>query len=465
MSEALNKLAGAGDGRLVRGSGATTVEDSGRSLGAEPRYGLVLLFGRLSGERRMFELEKSALRIGREVDGVRDVRLHDSRASRRHAEILWSEVRRRYWIRDLGSRNGVHVNGARVAREVLKPGDVIRTGETVFRFGVAPPETPDLLAIDEPFVGVSRSLASTLERAGRVASSDAPVLVLGPTGTGKEMLVDTIHRASGRRGALVAVNCAALPAHLVESELFGHEKGAFSGADSARAGLFRAAQGGTLFLDEVGELPADAQAKLLRALEAKAVRPVGAAGETPIQVRVVAATNRDLGAEVREGRFRADLFARLAETVVQLDALRDRLEDIDPLWRHFVAKLGQGAAIELSGAAFEAMALHSWPLNVRELRQVVRSAFLTLPGGGVLDAADLPLTMRPTRPEASAVEQEPTSALASFVCGEVPTSRQLRQLVEEFCGNVKEMAAFLGKDRKQVYRWLQRDQIDPDAYR
>jgi DNA-binding NtrC family response regulator len=259
----------------------------------------------------------------------------------------------------------------------------------------------------------------------------------------------------------VPVNCAALPSHLAESELFGHERGAYSGADSARPGLFRAAQGGTLFLDEVGELPSEIQAKLLRALDTSSIRAVGAAAETRIDVRIVAATNRELAEEARGGGFRADLLARLGELVVRLDPLRDRPEDLDPLWRHFVARLGDGAAIEPSGAAFEAMALHDWPLNVRELRQLVRSALLLKPKGGELGVEDLPLAMQPPRSAAPGCGA-PASLLAE---GEAPEARQLRDLVEEFNGNVKEVAAFLGKDRKQIYRWLQRHQIDPEAYR
>ena len=262
---------------------------------------------------------------------------------------------------------------------------------------------------------------------------------------------------------MVPVNCAALPSHLAESELFGHDKGAYSGADCARPGLFRAAHGGTLFLDEVGELPADIQAKLLRALDTGSIRPVGNAGETRVDVHIVAATNRDLAEEVRAGEFRADLFARLGELVVRVDPLRDRPEDLEPLWRHFMAELGGGAVVEPNGVAFEAMALHAWPLNVRELRQLVRSALLVKPEGGVLDVEDLPAAMRPSRSAADLLDHEPPLPL--LVEGDVPDGRQLRHLVEEFEGNVKEVAAFLGKDRKQVYRWLQRHQIDPQAYR
>jgi transcriptional regulator with AAA-type ATPase domain len=452
-------------GTSGRTSPQTTVEDTGQVLTEVQRYALSLLFGRVFGDRRSFELgDDDPLPVGREVDEEQGIRLDDVRASRRHAEIHWSELHRRHWVRDLRSRNGIYVNGTRVAREVLKSGDVLRVGDTVFRYGPAPAEGL-LVRIEPPLVGRSSSLAATLDAAVRVAASDAPVLVLGETGTGKEHVARTIHGASGRTGPVVPVNCAALASHLVESELFGHEKGAFTGADAARPGLFRAAQAGTLFLDEVGELPADIQAKLLRAVDTGSIRPVGAVAETPVDVRVVAATNRELAGEVRSGGFRADLFARLAELVVAIDPLRERPEDLEPLWRHFVVELGHGTTLEMSGAVCEALALHRWPFNVRELRQLVRSALLRRPRGGTLSLEDLPPPMRPTSPAASRKSAEPSSAPALVAPGEVPTKQQLRQLVEEFHGSVKDIASFLGKDRKQIYRWLRKSNIDPDAYR
>jgi DNA-binding NtrC family response regulator len=441
----------------------TTVQDGGTAPKEEPRRALVLVFGRVHGAERCFEVGTEPVHLGREPSHGVHLRLEDSRASRSHAEIIWSDVRREHWIRDRDSSNGVYVNGVRVRQRVLELGDVVRVGSTVFRYGAAPVDTGPSRPIEAPFVGVSRSLRTSLDRAERVAALDAPVLILGPTGAGKELVAQHIHRGSGRKGPMVAVNCAALPSHLAESELFGHDKGAFSGADSSRPGLFCAAQGGTLFLDEVGELPGDIQAKLLRALDTRSIRPVGTAAETRVDVRVVAATNRDLAEEVRAGGFRADLFARLGELVVRLDPLRDRPEDLEPLWRHFMAQLGDGRAVEPNGAAFEAMALHAWPLNVREVRQLVRAALLLKPDGGELDVEDLPAPMQPSR---SAVpDRSDRAPVPPLEEGEVPDARQLRHLVEEFGGNVKEVAAFLGKDRKQIYRWLRRHHIDPQAYR
>jgi two-component system, NtrC family, response regulator HydG len=189
--------------------------------------------------------------------------------------------------------------------------------------------------------------------------------------------------------------------------------------------------------------------------------------EVPVDVRVVAATNRDLAEGVARGSFRADLYARLAELVVELAPLRERPEDLEPLWCHYVSQLGQGTDLRLSGPAFEAMALYAWPFNVRELRQLVRKMLLLKPNGGELAVSDLPPGMRPRRQDEGTRTEEIGLApkLPLVAPGEVPSKEDLRRLVEEFDGNIKEIANFLGKDRKQVYRWLRREQIDPDAYR
>ncbi len=455
------------DGRSGSGSGSTdtTVESPSNQRSAEqPRVGLILLFGRIARGHEWAALGTDPLRLGRDVEDDH-LRLDDPRASRRHAEIYWSELQRRHWVRDLGSCNGIYLNGIRVTRELLEAGDLLRVGDTMFRVATAEPDGPWPGPLEPPVIGASRSLRASFARARRVAASDTPVLILGPTGTGKELVANAIHRASGRTGPLVAVNCAALPSHLAESELFGHDKGAFSGADVARPGLFRAAQGGTLFLDEVGELADDVQAKLLRAIDSRSVRSVGSAAEAPVNVRIVSATSRDLADEVQRGGFRADLYARLCESVVQLDPLRERPEDLEPLWRHFVAELGAGTSIELGADAFEAMALHAWPFNVRELRQLVRDALLRKPEGGALALEDLPAGMRPPRLDTAAAVEPGASQAPLVARGEVPNKQQLRRLVEEFHGNVQDIARYLGKDRKQIYRWLLRERIDPSAYR
>lgn len=436
----------------VRGADRETAEAVARAPEPDVTWGLIGIFGSASGT--VVSVGREAVTVGRADAGMSDVGLADDRVSRRHAEVFWSELQRCHWVRDIESRNGTFLNGRRVSREVLADRDVIRVGDSVFVFTAVASGAPSTASL----VGRSRSLVHTIERAVLVAPGTAPVLILGETGTGKELVAELVHRQSGRSGPLRPVNCAALPRELAESELFGHRKGAFSGATSDRAGLFAAASGGTLFLDEIGELSSDLQAKLLRALDRGAIRPVGGAEEVDVDVRFVAATNRDLAAEVERGGFRADLYARVAECVVTIAPLRERVEDIEPLWRHFERQLGAPAALRFDGAAAEALALHRWPFNVRELRQVVRGALLARPDGGVLTVDDLPAALRPVRASEAEARTAPEVR-------EAPDAAQLRQLMEEYRGSVKDVADFLGKDRKQVYRWLERHQIDPATYR
>ncbi len=446
---------------LARGADRETVEVVERAPAPDAARNLVVLFGPGGEPGAAFSVGREALAIGRADAGMSPIALADDRVSRRHAEIFWSELQSCHWVRDMESRNGTFLNGRRIAREPLAPRDVIRVGDTVLLFTAMAPAKAAISGAPG-LVGRSRSLLDTVEHALRVAPGTAPVLILGETGTGKELLAELVHRHSGRAGPLIPLNCAALPRELAESELFGHRKGAFSGATADRAGLFSAAAGGTLFLDEIGELGADLQAKLLRALDRGSIRPVGAAEEIDVDVRVVAATNRDLAAEVERGGFRGDLFARVAESVVTIAPLRERIEDIEPLWRHFERQLGARQPVQLGGAAAEALALHAWPYNARELRQVVRGALLARPDGGTLALEDLPAALRPApRSDASDVTQPPHVPDPQ----RPPDAAQLRQLMEEYRGSVKDVADFLGKDRKQVYRWLERHHIDPASYR
>lgn len=446
-------------GRVCAIAQRETEEDRGERLPGQPSCALVLLHGQIRGGRRRFTIGPQPVQLGREPSGEHSIELDDSRASRRHAEIEWSEIERAYWIRDVGSRNGVFLNGVQVARELLRVGDIVRIGEIVFRITAPSKQEPDIVQLTSPFVGASESLRRSVDAALRVAESATPVLILGPTGTGKELVAEAIHQASRRSGPLVPVNCAALHNDGIAGDRLAHDSGTC-------AGLLRAAQGGTLLLDEVAELALDIQARLLRVFDASLLRPPGAMAENHVDVRVIASSNRDLAAEVAAGRFRGDLYARLSESVVRLDPLRDRPEDLVPLWRHFVAELGRGATLELSGVALEAMALYAWPFNVRELRQLARSALLVKAPGTELSVDDLPAAMRVAHRSRSPRISDPVASSSAIVDGDkVPSARQLRQLLEEFHGNVKDVAAFLGKDRKQVYRWLRRDQIDPGVYR
>lgn len=246
----------------------------------------------------------------------------------------------------------------------------------------------------DELVTVNPNMRRLLELADRVALRDVPVLLTGESGTGKELMARRLHRRSARRdGPFVAVNCAALPESLAESELFGHEKGAFTGADKDRPGRFEEANGGTLFLDEIGDLPLALQAKLLRVLEDGLVRRVGGRRDIPVSVRVVAATNRDLTQAMEAGQFRRDLYYRLAVVRIELPPLRQRKGDISALARHFLLSLAARHGLpagELSPEALEALENYAWPGNVRELRNVLERA-LVVRAGGVIRREDLDL--------------------------------------------------------------------------
>ena len=241
-------------------------------------------------------------------------------------------------------------------------------------------------------LGESPSIRSLIEQVRAVADSDAPVLLLGASGTGKELVAQGLHLASRRRAApFVPVNCGAIPENLLEAELFGHEKGAFTGADRKRIGLFAAADGGTLFLDEVAELPVALQVKLLRAVQDRAVRPLGSTKLVQLDVRLVSATNRDLAALVQEGTFREDLYYRLAVVPIRLPALRERPQDIPLLATHFLEQAAKRLGKPLTGFADDAarwLAEHRWPGNVRELENVIERAAV-LAKGSVVTLADL----------------------------------------------------------------------------
>jgi two-component system response regulator HydG len=244
----------------------------------------------------------------------------------------------------------------------------------------------------DSIVGRSPALQRVFEQVRALSDSDASVLLVGESGTGKELVARAIHHNSGRRdGPFVAVNCAAIPENLLESELFGHEKGAFTGADRKRRGLFAEANGGTLFLDEVGDLPLGLQAKLLRALQDKAVRPVGGSQDVQLDLRLLTATHRDLPAMVAEGRFREDLYYRLAVIPLRLPSLRERGDDITLLAAHFLERAAASLGKDLKGFDEEATAWlqrHRWPGNVRELENVVERA-ATLAAGPRITLADL----------------------------------------------------------------------------
>lgn len=382
--------------------------------------------------------------------------LDDREVSRVHARIVPVPADR-VGIEDLGSKNGTFVNGVRVgsATHLLEEGDVVRIGDTLLLFHMTlEPAPPDG---DIPgFWGTSDGARAARGVLARVAPRGATVLLQGESGTGKEVAARAV-ASVGRPGkAFVAFNAAAVPATLVDSMLFGHLKGAFTDAREPRPGVFRAADGGTLFLDEIGELAPETQVKLLRVLEERAVVPLGASRAIPIDVRVVAATNRDLLALVRDGRFRGDLYARLAGVVVSLPPLRERVQDIPEL----ATRLADGKAFSV--AAMLRLLRHPWPFNVRELRSAVEQALSEWDGRHAIDLPEA-LLARMARHE---------RVLEPIRDGEPPPSARqtldaeaVRQALERHGGNMARTAQELGKDRGQFYRLVKRLGLDPDRFR
>ncbi|HEY5090179.1 MAG TPA: sigma 54-interacting transcriptional regulator, partial [Polyangia bacterium] len=328
--------------------------------------------------------DKIELVIGR--DEACAVHLTGNDVSRRHAVLRRNSQGAGVVIADLGSRNGVRVNGRAVSEAPIGLGDVVRLGGWV---GVVT-ASPGALREIAPGLWGGAALQAAVAPLQRAAQSDLPIVLEGETGTGKEVVSRALHRWSGRPGPLVAVNCAALPEGLAEGELFGYRRGAFTGADRASAGFFRSAEGGTLLLDEVSDLPLALQAKLLRVLEEREVQPLGETRPVAIDVRIVVAGQQSLREGVRAGRFRADLLARLDGLTVRLPALRDRREDVLPLFSHLLKEQGGGLAPAIESDLAERLCLHDWPFNVREL-VLLAKRLLTLHGSeATLRAHHLP---------------------------------------------------------------------------
>jgi DNA-binding NtrC family response regulator len=356
-----------------------------------------------------------------------------------------------HWIVvDAGSRNGISIGGAKIARSVVLAADLVEAGRSVFMLGIGELAAESALELDarprDPLVTLVPELAARFVDLRRIARTELPILVGGATGTGKERIAHAVHVESGRRGAFVAVNCGALPPGLVESELFGHRKGAFSGAIADAPGLVLAADGGTLFLDEVGDLPPAAQAALLRVLQDHEVRAVGSTSSVAVDVRTVAATHRDLDELVAAGSFREDLFARLAGFELDLPSLAERRVDLGAILAEIVpdAKLG--------AAAMRAVLAYAWPRNIRELGHALERA-AALAGTDEIAPAHLPDLVAAAK--LAPVTAPPTDARRDEVIA----------LLTKHRGNISKIATEMGCARQQVQRWLKRYAIDPQRYR
>jgi hypothetical protein len=392
--------------------------------------------------------------------GVRtlDLGIPDSYMSTGHA---WMTRRGSgFVLEDRGSRNGTRVRGDPVTEpSPLADRDLVLAGRTLLRFyanfKVPLGEPADLRSSDSEGEAVLSTIDPFLSRRvctlARVARADSSLLLLGETGTGKEVVARAVHRLSGRKGRLVAVNCGAIPDALVEAQFFGHVRGAFSGATADAEGLIRSADGGTLLLDEIGDLPPSAQVALLRVLQDREVLPVGATRATKVDFRVIAATHRRLDALVARGDFRSDLFARIAAFSFEIPPLRTRREDIGSL----IAAFAKARPLELTPAAGQALLQYDWLLNVRELNQLLEVA-LAVAGSDPIDVVHLPdrVTLQTTTPRPS-MPPDPSGELRD----------RLTAALARHEGNVSAAARDLGKARMQVQRWMRRFGIDGRSFR
>lgn len=378
-------------------------------------------------------------------------------------------------IEDAGSKNGTFVGGRRVNQALLRDGDVVELGHTFFILRTSAPCPPEAPADANPgesglpvgFKTTLPALAERFEPLQRVATSNIPVLLLGQTGTGKEVLAREIHRASGRPGQFVAVNCGALPGPLVESLLFGHLKGSFSGASSDELGFLRSADRGTLLLDEIGDLPLPGQVALLRALQDGLVLPIGATRPVQVDIRIIAATHRPVEDLAARGLFRSDLLARLKGYAHHLSPLHARREDLGVLLADILPEIAgsQAESVRISPEAIRSFLGYGWPLNVRELQQAIRTALL-LAGDGPIELHHLPPDLNGTAPPLSADRNvaRPELQASARVDGDELREQLVGHLTAER-GNVAAVARAMGKAPFQIHRWMKRFGIMPDQYR
>ncbi len=429
---------------------------------------LTCLSGRDAGSSWLVDGE--VIRIGSQAGC--EVLLGDDTVSRRHAEIVRS--RDGVVLRDLGSTNGTFVGPLRVREVFLAPDTRFHVGRTELRF--APEDEvievqPSRESRFEDLVGRSEPMRALFGILERVARTELTVLVRGETGTGKELASRALHRRSRRQGGpFVVFDCGAVSASLAESHVFGHERGAFTGAVASRPGVFEQAAGGTLLLDEIGDLPLELQPKLLRALEQREVRRVGANHVTRVDVRVVAATHRDLGREVAAGRFREDLYYRLAVVELVLPPLRERIEDLPLLVEHVLGHAdGNPGVTGVTPEVLALLAAYRWPGNVRELRNVLERA-LPFAGGPIVTLACLPGALRAAS-EAASVPVPAVAAPGAPPVASLPFKDAKDRMIEAFerqylldlvtlhHGNVSRAARAAGMDRKSVTRLLKKHAI------
>ncbi len=439
--------------------------DAGGAL-IERSYRLAVVAGPDAGLRRV--IEGGTTMIGTHPDN--DIALTDSTVSRYHLEL---QIRREgLSVRDLDSTNGTRHGGNRIGAITLTGPAQLRLGKHT-ELAIEAEDTPAQLGQYQGdrfggVIGASGPMRRLFSLLARVALTDATVLLEGETGTGKEAIALALHHASRRAdGPFVVVDCASIPHELIASELFGHAKGSYTGAIADKRGLIEAATGGTLFLDEIGELPLDLQPQLLRALDKREVRRVGETKPIPVDIRVLAATHRDLRAMVKAGSFREDLYYRLAVVRCEVPPLRTRLDDLPALARHFAELFGR-SGWDVSDGLLEQLARHAWPGNVRELRNVIERA-LSL-GMVVVDGAS------PTEAAmaASVSGSAGPATTASAAILELPFKEAKAALVEGFerdylvnllarhKGNISRAALEAGIDRNYIHRLVKKYGLEVD---
>ena len=404
---------------------------------------------------RRFTADGGEIAIG--TNPGNDLQLSDPAVSRHHCAI--AVAARGYQLSDLGSTNGTSVGGIGIERAFIRPGALVDVGQTRLRFDVMDDRVRETLAVEERWgraLGRSPAMRRIFAILPRLANSDTTLLLEGETGTGKSLLAEVIHDASARRARpFVVLDCGSIPPTLIESELFGHEKGAFTGAAGSRRGVFEAAEGGTVFLDEIGELPLDMQPKLLRAIEDRVVRRVGGNESVRLDVRVIAATNRDLRQEVNRGRFRSDLLYRLNTVRLRVPPLRERRDDIGVLAAHFWTQFANDPHAAPPGELLVDWLRRDWPGNVRELRSAVERAVLL---DDPLIWAEISSTI--------AVAVDPPKAIAFDDTASFRVAKEravgdwerayVRELVHRHDGNLSRAARAARMDRNHLRELLRR---------
>jgi DNA-binding NtrC family response regulator len=453
---ALFRSSAAEDGDATRGGGATGV----RPAGPAPEAGPARLRIRERGRERVVPIESAGLTVGKDPDN--GVVLDDPFVSGRHLRI--ESQAGRWRLADLGSTNGTLLSGVRVERCDLPAGLPVSVGDCELVLEVGPPREARPAGVFEGMLSGDPGMRQVFDLVERVAPTDVAVTILGETGTGKELVARALHARSPRHAApFVPVNCSAIAESLIESELFGHEKGAFSGADRLRKGAFEEADGGTIFLDEIGELPLELQPKLLRALELGEVKRVGASRPIHVRTRIVAATHRDLRAQARAGQFREDLYYRLCVVPVTVPPLRQRKGDVRALAERFLeASAPRGLALRWSDEALRKLEAYDWPGNVRQLRNVVQRALL-FRGEGLALAASA-VTFEDTRSGPGSAGDDTTLYLPGMTLEDIEREAirmSLRRNGGKRAAVVKELQIAKSTVMKRIAQWGLQDEGRP----